>query len=154
MVSQTPQTTITPSSSPTPDGTGETASWKTYTNSSYSYFINYPLSVTRETKIVKDFPSQVNNITHDYFKFEGGILEIYGVCGRGVQPIKQTDIIIGGQKAIKLYETNTTGIITAIPRPNSNESICFNFKLPDDPTKTQSVDVLFNQILSTFKFTQ
>ncbi len=128
----------------------DTSNWKTYASAEYSFAMMYPPQVTHEETL----SSTQFNKSHEFFRVDGGTLEIYGVCGRGVQPVKQQDIIIGGQKATKLYATNTNGVITAIPRPNSNESICFNFTLPNDLTKTSSVDALFDKILSTFKFTQ
>ncbi len=44
VVSQTPQPTPspTPDASPVPNGTGETANWKTYTNTVYQYSLKYP----------------------------------------------------------------------------------------------------------------
>ena len=46
VVYQTPQPTLAPSSfpdvNPVPNGTGETANWKTYTNTKYGYQVKYP----------------------------------------------------------------------------------------------------------------
>jgi len=53
VTSQTPQPTSSPSpsdASPAPTGAGETANWKTYTNTTFNYSIKYPPEVSLEEK--------------------------------------------------------------------------------------------------------
>lgn len=144
-----------PDNKPSPDTSAlntsdETAGWKTYTSNEYKYTVMYPPQINySETLDTAQY-----NRSHVFFKLNGGTLEIYGVCGRGAQPLKRSEITIAGQKTEKLYETAISGVIVSIPRPNSNESVCFNFTLPSDPAIGSSVDKTFDQILSTFKFTQ
>lgn len=138
--------TAIPTSTSIPD---ETASWKTLKSSEYGFTIQYPSTVFHETTI--DSSAKVNK-SHEFFKVNGGSLEIYGLCqGRGISPIKTKDVVIAGINTSKYYETETQGVIKSINIPNSNEQICFNFILPKDQSK-EAVDSLFDQILSTFQF--
>ncbi|MBI2086478.1 hypothetical protein HYT74_04000 [Candidatus Daviesbacteria bacterium] len=129
----------------------ETDNWKVYKSQEYNFEIKYPPTVNIKEEEIVD-PGQIYNKSHVYFEIDGGRLEIYGVCGRGIQPIKNKEITIADQKTIKFYETEDKGAIKAINRPNSDESICFGFTLPSNPKKTEEVDKLFDQMLSTFKF--
>ena len=149
-----PKMQATPTTKPESTSSAETKDWKIFQSKEYNFEIKYPSNVSDEEKYINPDPKIYHNSSHVYFTVDGGILEIYGACGRGIQIIKRQDIIIGGQKTVKFYETENSGAIAAIPRPNSNEYICFNFKLPTDPQKTKVIDQLFDQILSTFKFTQ
>ena len=72
-------------------------------------------------------------------------------CGIEYTPIKEYSITIAGRNSWKAYYDDSSGYYQYIPRPNSDEIICFHFQLPQDSNK-DIVDKLFDQILSTFKF--
>ena len=148
----TPAPTSNTATSPVSSGNWDTSNWKTFTSEEYKYTIKYPVKIIHEQKIVKPDSNAIYNLSHDYFNYKEGALEIYGVCGLSYTPIKLSEMTIADQKTTKAYRTATKGTIAAISRPGSNESICFNFTLPLDQSKRDEVDKLFDQILSTFKF--
>jgi len=132
---------------PTPD---PTASWKTYISAKYGYSIKYPNNVTYQESDFLGVKGKTE--TTIILQIDKGSLEIAAnVGGRGIAPIKTQNITIGGVKTDKFYETETTGIIKAIPSPKG-EDLYFSFFLPGDPVKSKEIDTLIDQILSTFEF--
>lgn len=130
----------------------ETANWKTYVNNRYKYSLKYPENVVLEEKSFKGATMGKDEILNT-FKVAGGSLEIKGNAGgMGISPKRIEDITIAGIETDKYYITDTNIVIKAIHSPNGDD-IYFSVKLSQDSVKAKEVDSLFEQILSTFKFT-
>ena len=156
---QTPQPTPIPTSSSTPD---ETADWKTYTNSRYSFSIKHPDSFT-QPMVDNDYGLIGEKIYFAVSKLNP--LDCKGDC-----PLIENDeeVTIAGTKATKMagYIGEVGG---SIPQhfveyvfSKNGQYISFTLYARDQKDFTRSPNgiweiekadmVQFDQILSTFKF--
>ncbi|HSX40781.1 MAG TPA: hypothetical protein VLF68_04150 [Candidatus Saccharimonadales bacterium] len=161
----TPSPTTVQTPTPTPD---PTASWKIYTNLKYHYSFKYPpqFKLTEENKN--------NDIVQYFYKFSTGklvygmpdssgfVISIFPTLGKtieqefsnkssamgvvGVTPIERR----GADEAA--HVTNIQALVVFRSENNFFEISGFQNSntLPD---KSDDVDIYFDQILSTFKFT-
>lgn len=138
-----------PTAKPTP-ATDETANWKTHTSNFYNYTLKYPKAAQIITTL-----NQIGNADNKYetttVVFGSGILKIWSsVGGRGVSAIKSEKMTIAEKVTDKYFESETEVVIKAIDSP-SGQSIFFSYNLPSE--NLTEVDSTFDQILSTFQFT-
>ena len=145
------QPTLQPSSGQAPTiQPNEFVEWKTYESKQYGFQVAYPPELTLQESEYTIFDTKQTRLLISNGEFS---LEISGdKGGRGVGPIKRSEIIIAGIKTDKFYETEQAGVIKAIQSPNNHE-IYFSFTLPTDPEKALKKDTLIDKILSTFRFT-
>jgi len=121
---------VQPTASPSPTATPDvTANWKTYTNTKYSYSIKYPADYS------------VTETSFDYVRFSPG------ATGSGI-PQSQTYLSIQLDKSSQqspgiIYKTTPDGKTLRISR----------ILMDLDENQKPQVDTIFDQILSTFKFT-
>lgn len=181
-VSPTPQATPVsssiPDASPAPTGAGETANWKTYTNTKYGFSLKYPDNL----KIIEDSSSEssfsivfdsigqtgITVMGKDYDKqpyvgisrveYEGALKNTllnqpYQDLQTKRKFIKTGEYIIDGKKfAILKVQLVSDVIDSRLPEQYGTEIMgivgdnLYRFYPVDNPQ--------FNQILSTFKFTQ
>lgn len=136
----------TPAASPTSTGADETANWKTYTNTKYSFSLKYPQNFSEESQ-GKESPAALQ-----LSDGQRSISFIIFTPKTSIQtPINAEEITIDGRPAKKFVQSE----------PNSQVNVHINYGgylyqvvMPiNNETKTQDL-VLFNQILSTFRFTQ
>lgn len=140
------------SPSPIPD---PTANWKTYINNQYGYSLRYPADTTITEKTVdgwKGSPAKITPATQTIFVYRGGKLII------NPDPFPQDftsilitkDVRVAGKTVQKWYLNANTALITQIISP-LGDGIEFDFALPSE--NHDAIDQIFDQILSTFKFT-
>ncbi len=168
VTSQTPQPTIISSSSP-----GETANWKTYTNTQFGYSLKYPSSSSGLTNFTCDnekrFGLAKNELASkaclpgDLYR---NTIEVMAAFTN--QPQKEDDftgypettlakenIVIDGVRGFKLTYTK----IAPAPYPDKwnivvvyQKGILYNLVFAERIPLDSAYESIFNQILSTFKF--
>lgn len=133
--------------SPTPE---DITDWETYANDVYGYSFRYPKSISITQ--FENNPPSVKGSTSVLLTNQNSSLEIIpNLLGSGVQ-VTKTDLIKVGDLLIEKMYTSTNSAITK-PVIRNNSSLNFAFKLSDNAQEAKTMDILFNQILSTFKFT-
>ena len=161
----------TPSTSPVPNGTGETANWKTYTDSYFSLKLPEEWKKENQTSNPIQFSNyDKNNMSMAQQKgsYEGLLkLEIYrdsttktlkdyvieekyekfNITGKEMESRwDETEINIDGQPAIRV-KTDNPGFAIYVKNPKSQEILSMGYGLDFDNHPS-----LADQILSTFKF--
>ena len=159
-----------------PNGSAETANWKTYTNSKCGYQLKYPQSWSISPESEKDtigattiFPYEIGSgikIPPEWFKVQIGCADKQSETslkelvkklnardsGYGVPAVeKQEEINLNGSPAIKQIIVPPVGekVLEYYIFPTGNKYYAFGFT----PAGTTSENLIY-QILSTFKFTQ
>ncbi len=159
-----------------PTSSIETADWKTYTNTKYGYSIKYPSSWSEEVKCEggiseddyicfksPDFEESAGGFVMGS-TIKGGVLWIDGMgdlAGHMVSDFcNSTDIIrysdckeisFGGLKGMSRRWVYTSQV--GIPDSN-NEKFILSFRVSYNKDSEKDILKTFDQILSTFKFTQ
>lgn len=137
----TSKTSTTPQPTAIPD---PTTNWKTYTNSKYSFSLKYPQNFSEESQ------GKENPVALQLSDGQRSINFIIFTPKTNIQtPTNAEEITIDGQSAKKFVQSE----------PNSQVEVHINYGdylyqiiMPiNNETKTQDL-ILFNQILSTFKF--
>jgi hypothetical protein len=143
---------VTQSTSPTPsDATNSTANWKTYINSQYKFSFKYPNTYTTEMTNYTGFLTTISLIDPKY-----GEMYIVGLSDTGQESVgcdsrcKITTIKVDGYDAVDYGLPEVQNPAQQIVQFSRN-GLYFQFQFPDDENQTE-LDT-FNQILSTFKFT-
>jgi hypothetical protein len=135
--------------------TDEIASWRTYTDPHGQFTIKFPndwTSVETEGNIKLLPPGSTPVYANGPALLDPYLnLALMQAVGRGVEPVRQYQLTIGGQTTAKYYETETKGIIKAISAPNG-ELLSVTFQLPQSSESRTSTDSTFDKILSTLRF--
>lgn len=152
----------TTSASPAPNGTAETANWKTYTSTQFGFSIKYPEGWSPNTatngvifrtseieaglpQIAVDVKENPNSLSSYKWWLES--IKGYGDEASLRENTKQEKIIVDGIQAVKLESTSTfEGIpfVTAIV-PQDRKVYVIEMSMRKDT-------ILIDQILSTFRF--
>ncbi|HET7099458.1 MAG TPA: Gmad2 immunoglobulin-like domain-containing protein [Patescibacteria group bacterium] len=170
----------TPVASPTPVATIDpTANWKTYTDAKKTFSFKYPASLQLKTfedgsliltatdgpdKIIHEF--RVNNYTIStsttlyQFIYEGGVGDNYGKGYLNANNVSLTFKDVSKNSSYKIWEPSSwpsaNGILINFIQ-NNNQLIWFSLEGYNPggtpiPYEKENVQI-YNQILSTFKFT-
>lgn len=154
-----PQNVVTSSPQPSPSPTDETANWKTYTNTKYGYSIKYP----SEIKLITSDENAV-----EFYRENAGIGAGMGERGHGMviyyrnfgaettesqsRPIE--NIFISSYPAFRWTDNNSCMEDIWLPNPNKSNTLRISFTTCAEKEPYNKIDFdLFDQILSTFKFT-
>ncbi len=152
VVSQTPQPMLSPSASP-----DETANWKTYKSAQLNLNFKYPLNydIKEQTYGSPDKPLFGVDLID-----ENTIMNLAGYAtGRGAEGVIQTnDVMVGGNPAKEYTFGSSSDQITSIQISvnninNGGKDITIFFNSKDNKPIPQEKLNTFDQILSTFKFT-
>lgn len=161
---QITQTIPSPTISPTPD---PTANWKTYINNEYKYSVLYPDFVTfkalgsgnvifyykkDELKSRPDveLPAYYTNGLHFYFRSDPATeAPKHELPGRPVQEVK-----INNAKGVKIADSDLDYYLSSEIRDNSIRVIYLSLKAYQTEEEIGERLKIYNQILSTFRFTQ
>jgi len=141
---QVQQVQITPvPATPTPD---PTADWKTFSNKENGYSIKYPTAWFLNPD--KQAPDEIMNLVKDLYS-----LTIYSGSSHteippGKVPSQVRSITIGGKESKKEVYEDLFEIIT-LPKGLSINQISIRYR---DGIYSEEYSIVFNQILSTFKF--
>lgn len=139
---------------PTPD---PTADWKTYTSATFGYSLKYPTTLTFSTSNYQGIGGSVNTDTWtnqsklysiNVYSYKSGVnskLEF------NLQPQQTTTIQLVNQTINKIVSVDET-LIHIGPIKNGNEEYMIVYS--SGTQKNTEGAPLFNQILSTFKFTE
>lgn len=146
---QTQTASISTPTQPPTLTTNPTANWLSYTDSETGFSIQYPPTGSFTT----GKPYFGTNGTEEIpkaFTIDDAVLTILPNFRENTfTPVSNEIILVGGIQTEKNYESSTSAVIKAIPI-SSDTTVAFTYKLPDDPTKAQIINKLFDQILTTF----
>lgn len=146
---------------PSPAPIDSTANWKTYASANFGYSLKYPLNLIYSTRIdkavgqgkvnVDQWSTRDETYTISVHSYEDGVEPITKILVSTKQEEKTT--LVAGQ-TVKKMVAESQPLIHVGPIKNKGLSYLIVFVAPSSSKTSKSDIKIFNQILSTFKFTQ
>ncbi len=172
IITSAPEPTLTPTPEPaiipTPTPNIDISNWKTYRNEDYGYSVEYPstwLIKTRENYQVHFLAPEGSRISGDSWLGEGNIFITMNELqnNQNLNPPSQyslmSAIIIDGINAIRYdgvkggqYLTNPSFIYTIVDLAKNNKELNLIFSDQISDRNDEKYIIIYNKMLSSFKF--
>lgn len=143
---------------PTP--VDETANWKTYTNTKLNLSLSYPPTYIVDEKISKE--NALTSIDNSRFFItltndNTDLVISHPALGRGAEDLVRTkQVLLGNQYETQDFfgdSSNNVNMIRIIFEDKNENSFLIIFSAKGDRSLSEDEISIFNQILSTFQFT-
>ncbi|MDD5397127.1 MAG: hypothetical protein PHW24_03660 [Candidatus Moranbacteria bacterium] len=150
----------TPTTQPAAQNTSvdETLNWQTYTNSKMGYTLKYPLEYVPNPPVDQYGAENVSFINKDGATFNVTVdYDLNGGIGLATDPTPDKDSIISGPSDIKI-----SGVVAKEYKIKNSDNTTADYVFVSSNNKMYIVDnkgynsndVIFNKIISSFKFTK